>query len=144
MVVEPGYYEKKQMSHILRNECLTGEARNAVHNLHDYDALWAKLDSLYDDEAEVVDQISTQITNLKRLEEEDYDGFVKLVDVIEKADLDLSAMGSTTVLNNPITVRLIMGKCPRSVKEGITRELSNKKQVYAWRCVGRSKHGRRD
>ena len=128
MVVEPGYYEKKQMSHILRNECLTGEARNAVHNLHDYDALWAKLDSLYDDEAEVVDQISKQITNLKRLEEEDYDGFVKLVDVIEKADLDLSAMGSTTVLNNPITVRLIMGKCPRSVKEGITRELSNKKQ----------------
>ena len=66
------------MSHILRNECLTGEARNAVHNLHDYDALCAKLDSLYDyDEAEVVDQISKQITNLKKLKE-DYNGFIKL------------------------------------------------------------------
>lgn len=109
------------MFHILRNECLTGEARNTVHNLHDYDALWAKLDSLYDDdEAEVVDQISKQIKNLKKLKEEDYYGFKKLVlrDVNEKVGLDLSAPRSTTVLNTliyPNTVHLIMGKCTRRV-----------------------------
>lgn len=128
MILEPGVYDKKQMSHILRNECLSGDAKNYVHSIYDYDALWAKLDTFYDDEAEVVEEINNQIAGLMRLEEEDYEGFIELVDIVEKAELDLSAMGSTSVLNNPVTVRRIMGKCPRSIKEAMARELDGKKQ----------------
>ena len=128
VVSNPGCFDERQMSLILRNECLSGEAKSLVHNIHDYTALWEKLDEKYDDEAEVVEQITRQITNLKKLEEEDYNGLVKLVDTLEKANLDLTAMGSTAVLSNPMTVRLVMTKCPKTIREGVMSELSGKKQ----------------
>ena len=126
IVVQSHCYDKKHMSHILRHECLTGEAKTLVHNIHEYDMLWKKLNDKYDDESEVVEQISNQIASLRKVEEEDYDGFVKLVDVIERANLDMSATGSTTVLNNPLTVRLIMTKCPKVIKESLAGILATK------------------
>jgi hypothetical protein len=135
IVVEPECYDKKHMSHILRHECLSGEAKALVHNLHDYDALWAKLNDKYDDESEVVEQISNQIAGLKKVEEEDYEGFVKLVDVIERANLDMTATGSTAVLNNPVTVRLILQKCPKGIREGLAKELSTKKPKEEYECM---------
>ena len=135
IVVEPQCYDRKHMSHILRHECLSGEAKNLVHNLHDYDALWAKLNDKYDDESEVVEQISNQIASLRKVEEEDYDGFVKLVDVIERANLDMTATGSTAVLNNPVTVRLILQKCPKGIREGLAKELSTKKPKEEYECM---------
>ena len=128
VIQDPGCYDKKHMSHILRHECLTGDAKNLVYNIHEFDDLWKKLDDKYDDEGEVVEQITKQITSLKKVEEEDYEGLVRLVDVIERANLDLTAMGNTAVLNNPMTVRMIMMRCPRSVKENLAKELSTKKQ----------------
>ena len=73
IVVEPRHYDKKQMSHILRNECLQGEAKLLVHNIHDYDHLWTKLDDKYNDRSEVIDQVSKEIQGLMKVQEEDYD-----------------------------------------------------------------------
>ena len=127
VVQDPGAYDEKHMSHILRHECLTGDAKTLVHNIHDFRKLWEKLDEKYDDESEVVEIVSKQIYNLRKVEEEDYDGLVKLIDIVEKANLDLTAMGSTAVLNNPMTVRMILQKCPKVVKEGLANELASKK-----------------
>ena len=123
LVETPGQYDKTHMSHILRHQCLTGEAKTLVHNILDYDSIWQKLEDQYNDEAEVVDQITKQITMLKTLEDGDYDGLVKLANVIERANLDLTAFGNSYVLNNPMIVRLIMAKCPRSVREEIAKDL---------------------
>ena len=128
IVEDTGAYDDKYKSQILRYECLSGEAKLLVHNIHAYEDLWKKLDDKYDDPGEVVEQISKQITELRKVEEEDYTAFIKLVDVVERAHLDLSAMGHTAILNNPMTVRLILTKCPRMVKENLAKELSTKKQ----------------
>ena len=126
VVIKPNIYDNEQLSHILRNECLTGEAKTLVHNIDDYDAIWKKLREKYDDKSEVVDQISRQLQALKKVQDEDYEGFVKLVDLVEKADLDLTAMKDTKILSNPMTVRLILGKCPTRVREDVMRELNGK------------------
>ena len=128
IVQDNGAYDDKHMSHILRHECLTGEAKNLVHNIHNLADLWKKLDDKYDDPGEVVEQISKQITDLRKVEEGDYSSFIKLVDILERANLDLTAVQTTAILNNPMTVRLILTKCPRTIKENLAKELSSKKQ----------------
>ena len=127
IVEEPGTFDKKYMSHIMRNQCLSGEAKAVVHNVIDYDALWEKLEEKFNDESEVIEQITRQISGLKHLEDGDYAGLVKLVDVVERANMDLNALGNSSVLNNPMTVRLVMNRCSRSVREEIAEELNGKK-----------------
>ena len=127
LVVDTKLYDKKAMSHIIRSECLSGEAKKLVQGIHDYDLIWTKLRDKYDDQGEVIEQISLQISGLKKVDEEDYDGLVKFVDVIERAELDMKATNSASVLNNPLTVRLILSKCPRTVKEGLAKELASAK-----------------
>ena len=126
IVEKPQNYDNVHMSHILRNQCLSGEPKTLVHNVLDYVEIWKKLEDKYNDESEVIEQITKQITTLKNLEDGDYAGIIKLVDVVERANLDLRAAGNTTVLNNPMTVRLIMNRCPRTLREEITEELNGK------------------
>ena len=126
IVVNSKNYDTVHMSHILRNQCLSGEPKTLVHNVLDYEEIWKKLEDKYNDESEVIEQITKQITTLKNLEDGDYAGIIKLVDVVERANLDLRAAGNTTVLNNPMTVRLIMNRCPRTLREEITEELNGK------------------
>ena len=126
IVVNPAHYDKTHMSHILRNQCLSGEAKSLVHNILDYDQVWIKLEDKYNDESEVIEMITKQITSLKLLEEGDYSGLVRLVDTLEKANLDLSASGNTAILNNPMTVRLVMSRCPRTIREEIATQLNGK------------------
>ena len=124
MIVDKNLHDDKQLGHILRNECLTGTAKSLVQNIHDYKTIWTKLDGKFEDKGEVIEQITNEITNLKKVGEGEYDSFVKLVDTVEKAQLDLGAIGNFSCMNNPLTVRLILSKCPRSIQEGLTRELS--------------------
>ena len=127
MLVEPGHYDQKQLSHVIRNECLSGEAQKLVKNLHRYDDIWKKLDDKYDDQSEVIEIITREITGLKQVEEGEYKAFIDLVNIVEQASLDLAEMDKASVLNNPVTVRLILSKCPKNVQEGVTREFSEKR-----------------
>ena len=52
-----------------------------------------------------------------------------MVNIVEQASLDLAEMDKASVLNNPVTVRLILSKCPKNVQEGVTREFSEKRNV---------------
>ena len=126
IVVDCGMYDKRHMSHILRSESLTGEARQLVSNIHDYDTIWRKLEEKYDDKGEVIEQISLQLMALKKIDDEDYTGLVKFVDTVERAEMDMKAADSVGVLNNPLTVRSILAKCPTRVREGLIRELALK------------------
>ena len=124
VVMKPGKYDEDSVSHILRNQCLLGEPKTLVKNVDRLEQIWKILDSRYEDKAEVIDQIQKQIDQLRFLEDGDYAGVVKLVDVLERADLDLQAINGSQTLNSPDTVRKILSKCPRSLREEVTRQLT--------------------
>ena len=117
IVEKPGNFSKEQMSHILRNESLQNEAKNHCHNIYDLKELWERLDDLYNDKGQVVELITKQLTGFRKIRDEEYSKLIELVNVVEKAHLDLSALGSTNVMSNPMTVRLIESKCPDWVQK---------------------------
>ena len=112
IIIDSECYNERQMAHILRVECLTGEPKNLCENILDYQQLWDKLDEVYQDEPRVVHLVLNDISGFKKVGEKDYDQFIRYVDMVEKAFLDLSAMGNANVLDHPQTVRTIETKCP--------------------------------
>lgn len=112
IVVKNGSYTDEQLSHILRNYCLTGKLQEEVKNVFDYKKLWEKLDEDCHDEEEVVEEITREIHELKPVKEYDYTGFIQLVDLVEQADSDLNALNVTSVLNNKMTLRVVETRCP--------------------------------
>ena len=124
VVIKSGGYDEECISHLLRNQCLAGEPKTLVRNMEKLDEIWKLLDDKYEDRAEVIDQIQRQIDQLRFLEDGDYAGVVKLVDIVERARLDLLAIKGHQTLTGPDTVRKILSKCPRSLKEEIARELT--------------------
>ena len=124
MLQDSGRYEEKHLSQVMRNECLHGEAQKLVRNLNKMEDIWRKLDQKYDDKSEVIAMISREISGLPYVEEKDFKSFIELVDVLEQASLDLEQMGKSGILNNPITVRQIMEKCPDITRRELTRHLS--------------------
>ena len=117
-------YSKEQMSHILRHECLQGNAKTLVHNIYDYNNIWDKLNDVYDNEAEVVQIITKQILQYKQISDEDWDGFVDFVNLIERAHYDLNALTNSQALSNPMTVATVLEKCPEWVQKELVKDLS--------------------
>lgn len=100
----------------LRNESLQGEARQLCLNIRDYEAVWRRLDEVYNHPLRVVAEVNAQISRLKRLRDEDYDGLVNMVDVLERAREDLRAANQLAAIQNPHTCQLIEKKCPDWVR----------------------------
>jgi len=120
-------YSEDQMSHILRHECLQGNAKSMVHNIYDYHSIWAKLNDVYDNEAEVVQIITKQILQSKYVAEEDWDGFVEFVNLIERAHYDLNALANSRALSNPMTVAAILERCPEWAQKELVKAMSESK-----------------
>ena len=105
-------YSESNMAHILCTECLTGEPKNLVQNIVDYKAIWDRLDDAYNDPQRVVEIISRQIEQFKKVKEKDYNQFVKLVDTIERGYIDLTAVEKSNMMDHPTTIRIIEQRCP--------------------------------
>ena len=95
-----------------------------VHNIYDYDNIWDKLNDVYDNEAEVVQIITKQILQYKQISDEDWDGFVDFVNLIERAHYDLNALTNSQALSNPMTVATVLEKCPEWVQKELVKDLS--------------------
>ena len=122
IILKTGQYSETNMSHILRTECLQGEAKNLVHNILDYNSIWDRLNDVYKDPQRVVQIITKQIEDFKKIPEKDYDLFIKFVDVIEKGYIDLNALEKSTVLDHPTTIRTIEQRCPDWILIALTTE----------------------
>ena len=117
-------FSPSQMSLLLRNECLQGPPKLLVASIYEYEDIWEKLNEVYDDEGQVVQAITRQILTYKEIPEDDMNGFVEYVEMIEKAYFDLRAYKSTDVLANPVTIQCIMDKCPYWVQQVLTRDMT--------------------
>jgi Pao retrotransposon peptidase len=119
IVKRSGRYSNQEMSLILRNHCLQGKVKTDCQNITDYSLLESKLDEEYLDKERVVDMVTQQLTDTKPVRWDDYQGFIDLVNQVEMAHLDLTAIGNSNILNNPMSVRLIEGKCPDWVQKSL-------------------------
>lgn len=117
IVEKPGNFTQEEMSHILRNDSLQGEARSHCHSIYELRELWKRLDDVYNDKGQVVEIVTRQLTGFKKIRDDDYARLIEFVTIVEKAHLDLSALGSTNVMSNPMTVKLIEEKCPDWVQK---------------------------
>ena len=124
MVESTGAYSDSQMSHILRSECLQGEPKNMCRNIYSVKDIWARLDDVYHDPQKLVEMITKQISEQKKVNDRDLQGFIKFTDTVERAFLDLSAMGNTQVMDNPMTCRTIEVKLPDWVQLALTAKKS--------------------
>ena len=103
---------------------MQGVPKSLVANIYDYYDIWERLDDKYDDEDQVVEIITDQILHYKNLQDTDMDGFIGYVDLVERANYDLSAHLATNVLSNSVTISIIIKKCPDWVRMHLTREMS--------------------
>lgn len=115
-VETPGEFSTQQMAQILRNECLKNTPKLLVANVYDYEAIWKRLDESYHDPNEVVGMVTKELRSVGHIDERDYAAFIDFVDKIERAHLDLSALGETRVLDHPVTVEMILEKTPEWVR----------------------------
>ena len=124
IVENPGGFNQAEMCQILRNQCLQGASRELVASVYNYQELWAKLDEVYLDEQRLIDQVTDEIMDTKIGDQDDYDGFIRFADKIERAYHDLVAMGNHGVMNHPVTVSLILKKCPDWVRKSAASMLA--------------------
>ena len=123
IVERDGMYTPEHMSHIIRHECLSGEPKLKVRNIYDLSEIWAKLDDVYNNESEIVQQITKQVAGHKALVDDDYDGFVAFVDLLERAHYDLAALENSSALSNPMTVACILEKSPNWVQKDLVKAM---------------------
>lgn len=119
-----GEFTDPQMSQILRNECLSDAPRTLVANVYEYSEVWSRLDDAYMDEQQVIEEVTHELTRIKKIEDSDFNGFIALVDQVERAHLDLTALGDSQVMSNPMTIALVLERCPDWVKMAAASTLS--------------------
>ena len=105
-------YDENHMSLIIRSQCLQGKAKDVCKNIQDYKKLWAKLDEVYYDPVELGELISKEIESHRKLTDDDTAGFIKYVDMLNKAHIDLIAADEVAILEHRLVMNLILKKCP--------------------------------
>ena len=120
MVANTDVYSDAQLSHILRVECLQGEAKLMCRNIYELSEIWSRLDDVYYDPQKLVELITRQISDTKKVMDRDYTGFIKFVDGLERAYHDLGAMDSKSVMDNAMTYRVVEKKLPDWVQMALT------------------------
>ena len=60
-IVEPKYSDKVHQAYILKNNCLTGDAKKIVENINDVEKIWERLHSKYGNYHEIVNTIVKEL-----------------------------------------------------------------------------------
>ena len=112
-IVEPRYPDKLYQAYILKENCLSGEAKSIIENIVDVDKIWERLQDKYGNHLEIVNII---VEDLQKLSLKNTDqGFVHLVDTLEKAVQDLEIIGAIDEITNAHTVNLLERKLPKRI-----------------------------
>ena len=114
-IVEPKYPDKTHQAYILKRNCLKGEAKNIVENISDVKKIWERLHDRFGNEQDIVNTVLEEVNNLSTPKNNPDQGFVNLVNTIEKGLQDLEIIGAEEEIMNTYTVNLLEGKISKRV-----------------------------
>ena len=64
-IILPFYREPIHQVYVIKENCLTGQAKTLVENVEDMDAIWRRLDDKYDDTIDLVDVVIRKSSKLE-------------------------------------------------------------------------------
>ena len=100
-----------QLALALRNH-LTDEVRASVDSVgNDYEKIWKRLESKYGTTRRLVDAILRDVKTMPN-EGDDIGNALEMIDIVEKAHLDLEAIGEEQELHNGTIISLIEERMP--------------------------------
>ena len=110
-------YNKDPVYHvyIMKESCLTGEAKNLVKNLQSLDDIWDRLTEKYGDTVMIMDSVLDDLRGVTIAKFCQDEGVIKLIETLEKGVQDLTLIGKRKDIANPYTVQLLEKKLPRPV-----------------------------
>ena len=111
--------------------CLKGNAEKVVRGVEDnYQEMFHRLDKKYGCEEKLVDSVMGELKGLKRIQEGDVSKFVKFVEIVESAWLDLSKMGMQAEMDTAMMISQVEKLLPLIQRRewAIYRQQSDGKQ----------------
>ena len=111
------------MLYILKS-CLSGSALLTVENIDDYPEIWRRLDKKYGQPSLLIDIIMNEIKDIPSVKENDPEGFIQFVNVIERGYTDLKRLDLEKEMSNSVTVSMLEGRLPPTIKRDWAKEVS--------------------
>ena len=104
--VESQIESKDSLGYVLRS-CLTDEALLSVENIDKAEEMWQRLDKRFGQPSRLIDVVMNEVRSLDHIQEEDYSGFIQLVNIVEKGHADLLRLNLEKEISNSFTVGII-------------------------------------
>ena len=112
-IIEPRYPDDTSRAYVIKNSCLKGEALELTKNLNNIDKIWERLHEKYGDDHDIVDSVVKDIEEISSSQSNQ--GFVKLVNTLEKGIQDLDIIGQADDIASAYTVKLLEKKLSNRV-----------------------------
>ena len=124
-----------QLPFVLRSY-LSREVKEEVENVEDnYETLWERLDEKYGDRGQLIDSIMADIKNLKVTSDNNDEGTIELIKVVEKAQRDLCRIREQDQMNNATIISVIEQKLPDKILNEWIKEVSVKNKAHRTRFL---------
>ena len=138
-LAERTYRDKTALAYELKR-CLKGDALDKVKNIYitrptAYEDMWRRLSEHYDDLTASVQAALNEMKNLKQVQEEDYQGLIKLVDAVEGCFSQLDQLGKTecVTLREVDHVMSLLPSSTRMIWIRMFHDLSSHQQLQPFR-----------
>ena len=113
-IVEPNY-KGAELSYVLRESCLEGQAKALVSNIDDVEKIWEKLTDRYGDKMHLVEVVIKELNELPVMKGADDRKFIAMVDLLERGLQDLEAIDARAEIANELMMKMLEGKLSRVV-----------------------------
>ena len=127
--------DRMQLAMELKRSCKgrAAERLEAIYNTREgaYEAMWQRLSEEYDDPALSIQEALGRLMSLKPVAEDNYPGFLKLVDTVEVIHNQLSELNQVQAVH-AVDVDRVSANLPRSTQVEwlrINRDLSDQERV---------------
>ena len=97
---------------------LSSEIKEDVSSLGDNAAkIWNHLDSKYGDSSKLIDSIMADVKNIMKCSDDNPSETLAMINTIERAERDLTALGMEQEISNSTIVSLIEQTLPSSIED---------------------------
>ena len=114
-IVKPRYPDDADLVYVLKQQCLTGDAKTLVENIEKIDDIWERLNDKYGHEIDIVNMVLADVKQLTINNKDQQQGLVNLVNAVERGIQDLININAKAEIANAYTVSLIEKKLPMRI-----------------------------